>query len=65
MRKKQTYIWHVVLCLRRVHFTQEKSSLRAAVFSVDVAGHRETGLQNVPGIIHRGLEELFEVFIFG
>lgn len=56
---------HVVVCLRRVHFGEEETGLRAAVLRANVSRDREASLQDVLGVIHRRLEQLLKVGIFG
>ena len=53
----------VVVSLRRIHFGEQETGLRSAVFRVDVARHGETRLQNVLRIIHRRLEQLSKVLV--
>lgn len=39
--------------------------LAAAMLCVNVSGHRETCVQQLLSVIHRSLEQVFEVLIFG
>lgn len=55
----------VIVCLRRIHFGQKKSSLAATVLCVDVPWHREPRLQDLLCIIQGRLQEMLEVFILG
>lgn len=51
--------------LARIDFRQQKSSLRTALFRVDVPGHREPRLENFLSVIYRSLQQLTEVLVLG
>jgi len=56
---------HIVVRLRWVDFGQQKASLRAALLRVDVARHREPSVEDLLSIVHRRLQQLFEVLVLG
>lgn len=55
---------HIVVRLTRVYFTEQESSLRAALLGVNVTRSWKSSGQNFSCVVDRSSQQLTEVFIF-
>ena len=55
----------VIVCLRRIHFGQKKSSLAVPVLHVNASRHLQPRLQDLLCVVQGRLQEVLKVFLLG